>query len=324
MKDDYQQQFILLAAIRDFFNKNQFIDVLAPPVVSNPGMEPHIHPFQLKRVIEKGETIPYYLHTSPEFYMKELLSYGFDKIFTLSHSFRDEPTSSLHNFQFIMLEWYRSNCRYEKIMDDCENLFKHCYQFFNENSIKTINRDNLKYQRVTIQELFLEYTNIDILNFIDTKSIKELIERDYKDIPVPSDSTLEWDDYYFLLFLNKVEPNLINHPYILLYEFPAPLAALSTIKKDNKKVCERFEIYINGVELCNCFNELCDLEVQKSRFNEQANLKNKIYNYSLPKPTVLYDALDRGIRPSSGIALGVERLNRVLTGTDNPFCRKKN
>ena len=130
---------------------------------------------------------------------------------------------------------------------------------------------------------------------------------------------LSWDDYYFLLFLNKIEPLLVHYPYLLLYEFPHHLSALSTLKEADPRVCERFEIYSKGVELCNCFNELRDLTIQKERFSFQAHEKEKLYGYILPEPQVLYDSLERGLPVSSGIALGVERLQKVLTGIENPF-----
>ena len=155
---------------------------------------------------------------------------------------------------------------------------------------------------------------------MDKKDLKELIEKNFKDVPLPSKGEiLSWDDYYFLLFLNKIEPHLTHYPFLLLYEFPNHLSALSTLKKEDPRVCERFEIYSKGIELCNCFNELTDLSIQKERFRMQAIDKKSIYHYELPEPTVLYNALQRGLPISSGIALGVERFLKVLTGVENPF-----
>ncbi len=102
-------------------------------------------------------------------------------------------------------------------------------------------------------------------------------------------------------------------------EFPAPLAALSTLKKDDPRVCERFEVYVNGVELCNCFNELTDSLEQRKRFADQAALKKKIYGYSLPEPKAFYRSLEKGLPPSAGIALGVDRLLSSLFEIENPF-----
>ena len=104
-------QFELIQLIRNFFTQQGFLDVMTPPAVENPGMEVHIHPFQLHSVI-KNKLVPQYLHTSPEFCLKQLLASPGEKIeniFSLSYCFRDEPNSPIHRNQFIMLEWYRKH-----------------------------------------------------------------------------------------------------------------------------------------------------------------------------------------------------------------------
>ena len=319
-KTKLKAQFDLLWAIRTFFTNQNFLDVLTPPMVANPGMETHIHPFQVGHA-KTSSLSPYYLQTSPEFHMKELLSLDFQNIFTISYAFRDEPVATQHRPQFLMLEWYRRDALYTQIMKDCEELFSHCLNQL-ENKNHSIDQDlkKTKFERSTIQELFLEMINVDILDFLDKKDLKELIEKDFKDVPLPTlGENLSWDDYYFLLFLNKIEPHLAHYPYLLLYEFPHHLSALSTLKKDDPRVCERFEIYSKGVELCNCFNELTDLKTQKERFSLQAQEKKSLYHYELPTPNILYQAMERGLPTSSGIALGVERFLKVLTGVENPF-----
>lgn len=311
-------QFELIQLIRNFFTQQGFLDVLTPPAVENPGMEVHIHPFQLHSV-SKNKLTPKYLHTSPEFCLKELLANpeeDIDKLFSLSYCFRDEPDSPIHRNQFIMLEWYRKHERYEKIMQDTEELIQYCLR----SNLPV--KKNLKEQKMvkkTMQEIFLEYLNINILNYLDVTSIKELLSK-FPDVPVPA-AECEWDDYFFLLYLNKIEPEIAKIPLLLIYEFPAPLSALSTLKSSDLRVCERFEVYINGVELCNCFNELTDLKEQKKRFEFQNNLKKKLYAYQLPEPKQFYSALEQGLQPSSGIALGVERFLYSICEISNPFFR---
>lgn len=313
-------QFELIQIIRNYFGEQGFIDILTPPAVENPGMEVHIHPFQLHSVKSKAQ-LPLYLHTSPEFCMKELLAdptEQLDKIFSLSYCFRDEPDSPVHRKQFLMLEWYRKNDRYESIMKDIEELISYTLKEGAKKNLPV--RKEILDQSLTtktMSELFQEFIGVNILEYLTVESIKELIVK-FPDVPLPS-AELEWDDYFFLLYLNKIEPNLKKYPLLLVKEFPAPLAALSTLKKSDPRVCERFEVYINGIELCNCFNELTDPAEQKKRFDEQAMLKKKLYGYSLPDPTHFYRSLNKGLPPSSGIALGVERLLTTLFDVENPF-----
>lgn len=307
------EQTKLIKSIRDFFNAQGFVDIISPALVENPGMETHIHPMQVTGVIDnkfKG-----YLHTSPEFFLKKVLSLksdDFDKIFSITYCYRDEPDSTHHRNQFLMLEWYRKHENYMKIMQDTQDLMIACSQVF-KNPLKEND-----FNKKTIQEIFQEILGIDILEYLDKQKLKELIATKFKDVPLPVQE-LSWDDYYFLLFLNKVEPELKKYKALFLYEFPAPLAALSTIKKNDPRVCERFEIYFNGIELANCYNELTDLNEQKKRFVFQAQEKKSLYNYQLNEPKDFYYTLEKGFPKSAGIALGVERLHMALTNDENKF-----
>jgi lysyl-tRNA synthetase class 2 len=313
-------QFELIQLIRNFFTQQGFLDVLTPPAVENPGMEVHIHPFQLHSVV-KNKITPKYLHTSPEFCLKQLLASQEEKIdtlFSISYCFRDEPDSPIHRSQFLMLEWYRKHARYEKIMSDVEELIQFCLN--SKLPVRGELKDKMMVKK-TMQELFQEILQIDILQYLDVPSIKKLLQQ-FPDVPVPK-VELEWDDYFFLLYLNKIEPEIAKIPLLMISEFPAPLSALSTLKKQDPRVCERFEVYINGVELCNCFNELTDVEEQKKRFSEQNKLKKKLYQYELPEPKQFYASLEKGLPPSAGIALGVERLLYALCEVENPFFYSK-
>ncbi len=304
-------QNILIQAIREFFLERDFVEITVPPVVTNPGMETHIHPFQLYSA--KNQTaLSTYLHTSPEFYMKRVLSEGIEKIFTIGHSFREEPQSPIHRQQFIMLEWYRANSNYLQIMQELEDLFHSCYNKLQLSQLPLDSTlENRTFQRMTIQELFKEIVDLDILQLLETEQLRKVIQSRFPQIPSPK--TGGWDDYFFLLFLNCIEPKLKEYPLLLLYEYPHHLSALSTIKKNDPRVCERFELYVNGIEICNAFNELTEIEEQKRRFIQDLKDKKSLYDYTLSEPEVLYQALENGIPPSGGIALGVERLLATLT-----------
>lgn len=314
MSIKYQFQFI--QAMRNHFNKNDFLDVITPPMVENPGMETHIHPFEVFSARDR-KTTSKYLHTSPEFLMKELLSKNeFEKIFTISYCFRNEPISPIHREQFLICEWYRKGAHYLDIMKDVEDLI---ISLSNNSLIPAKEKfQRSDFQRVTIKDLFQQVLNIDILEYPVASELAKLIKSDFKSVPLPS-SECSWDDYFFLLFLNLIEPVISNEKAIFLYEYPEQLSALSTLKKDDNRVCERFELYIRGTEICNCFNELTDINIQKERFNKQEIEKKKIYNYSLPTPRRFLNTIENGYPSSSGIALGVERLFGAITAAETIF-----
>lgn len=314
-----RHQLELIQSIRQFFQEKDFLEVLTPPMVENPGMETHIHPFQVYSAYKK-QLYPLYLHTSPEFCLKEILAdakeENLSQVYSLAYSFRDEPTSPIHRSQFLMLEWYRLGERYEKIMDDVEELIQWCLTHTNAPKRKVF--ENLKFTRMTMSELWLQTINVDPLDYLDPKKLRLLMQTQFPDVPLPK-VELPWDDLFFLLHLNKVEAQMSRWPLLLITEFPAPLAALSTIKPNDPRVCERFEVYINGVEICNAYNELIDVKEQRKRFETQAIEKKALYGYDLPAPQKFLRALEKGLPPCAGIALGVERLLHALFEVENPF-----
>lgn len=294
-----EKKFLGIQLIRNWFLKEGFIDVMTPSIVQCPGIEPHLHPFSVS-----GDNHQGFLQTSPEFHMKELLSHGLERIFTLTYSFRDEPISETHRPQFIMLEWYRVGEHYEKIKEDTKSLIDY---LVNEMP-SADNKLNGEFFEWTIKEAFLKFCRVDLDQFQDRDSLYEKIKNDFSGLPLPKSNEVTWDDLFFILFLNVIEPELKNYPKVILKEYPASQAALSTLKKNDPSVCERFEVYLNGVEIGNCFNELTDLSTQKERYHEAKKERMKIYQKEIPEPTVLFNALERGLPHSAGIAVGVERL----------------
>lgn len=238
--------------------------------------------------------------------MKELLSEGLEKIFTLSYVFRDEPSSPRHRPQFLLLEWYRRRAHYLDLAQDCEGL------------VEKLTGTRPSIPKKSMDEIFLDILGIRITDFLEKRELRLLLQRDFPHLHLDSSFPYEWDDYFFLLFLNEVEPKLVAFPYLIIYEYPAPLCALATIEEGNPRVCERFEFFMGGVEMANAFGELTDVQEQRERAQRALARKRALYHYELPMPNILLGALEKGIGQSAGIALGVERLFGQLTG-DNPF-----
>jgi lysyl-tRNA synthetase class 2 len=172
---------------------------------------------------------------------------------------------------------------------------------------------------MTIEECFKEFTNVNIHEFQDIDDFYTLLKKDFSDIPLPAKDSLRLDDFFFLLFLNKIEPQFKNIPALILNEYPHYLSALSTIKENEPLVCERFELFLDGVEIANCYNELVDLKTQEERSARDLQLKEGLYQYKLPQPRILLDSLEQGLPQCSGIALGVERLFHWASGSKDFF-----
>lgn len=317
---DLKGLYETIAACRHFFTDKGFLETPTPPLVENPGMEAHLHPFQV-RSLHQNKNLNLYLHTSPEFFMKKLLSEGFEKIYHLGWCFRDEPKSHTHRPQFLMLEWYRANSYYTQVQEDTLDLINFVHDHLSEKKIITTSKPKKTYK--TVDQLFNEVLGFSILNYLSVDSLKEKIISEMPELLPNQDIQMPWEDYFYLIFLNKIEPEFEKYDLLVVDKFPSPLAALSTLSPEDPRVCERFEIYLKGVELCNCFNELTDLEEQKKRMREEKDKKRNLYGYELKEPEVLYQALDKGLPPSTGNALGVERLFLGLSGNRedfNPFA----
>lgn len=334
----------LIQKIRDFFVHADFLEVETPIMTPIPGMEPHLTPFESRLNFpsvsnSKTADLPVYLNTSPELQMKKLLgatlpdgsSAGFDKIFNITKVFRNgEMDGPLHNPEFTMIEWYRKNADYKDLMKDCEDLVLELVKI---NRLKTIGTDEtqnyiaisqiasaLTYQsspidlstpwpRFTTNELFIKYCELNLLENQDFDTFKKNAEAKNFD----TNGCENWDDIYFKIFLNNIEPELtkLNQP-IFIYDYPASQAALAKRSASNKFFAERFELYIKGIELANAFSELTDSKEQRARLIEEQNLRKTMGKTILPIDEEFLSALDRITVPTAGIALGLDRLIMLL------------
>lgn len=305
MTKQIQTFSLALEALRNFFKERQVVEVLTPPAVQNPGVEPHLHPFQLKSAQTKQD-LPLYLHTSPEFWMKWILAHADElpAIYTLSYCFRDEPKSEWHRPQFLMLEWYRKNADLGEIIQDCQGLLS-CM-------LNTLNiSESYQHQVISVKELFQQVLKVDLDDLLEVEPLRNYINKFHSDLAGASELEL-WEDLFFLLFLNKIEPELQKFSSVFLTHFPKQLAALSNLDPDDTRYCLRFEWYIKGVEIANCFNELKDLKEQKKRAKSDLNKKEQLYQIKINEPEILYEALEKGLPDCSGVALGFERLLKVI------------
>lgn len=296
MKKLLQSREKIIDLIRLFFKKQGFMEVETPLLVAAPDTSPFNEVFQVSSVLGK----PGFLTPSPEFFMKKMLSQGSGNIFQICKAFRDSSeTDPLHNPEFTILEWYRINADYLELMNDCENLFK----FINQKMNSPLSLGST-WQRITVSQAFQKYAQIDLDKFIDDKVSKKIArQRGYH-----LDLSTTWEQIYHQLFLNEIEPRLPKNKLLILYDYPAALAACARLKKNNPNYSERFEIYYSGLELGNGYSELTDWQEQLKRLKQEILRRKKlgmrVFNYD--KDFIL--ALKKGIPETAGIAVGVDRL----------------
>ncbi len=299
LKKIAQERQQINQTIRQFFADRDFVEVETPIIVRAPGMEPNLFPFETKLVEANEVSHAAALITSPEYSMKKLLALGMKKIFTLTKVFRNnEELGGAHNPEFTMLEWYMQGEDYQACMDETEALVKACAEKFDAQLPK--------FKRARVKQLFIDAFGIDL----DDASKKDLQQccKQNNIHTVQDDSE---SDLFYRLFLEKIEPNIGSDP-IFLYDYPIHQAALSKLTDDGL-YGQRFELYINNLELCNGFTELTDADEQERRFIEEAEERRVLGKTVHPIDEKLLKLLPSIRTPSYGNALGIDRLHMVLT-----------
>jgi lysyl-tRNA synthetase class 2 len=313
-KDRLEFKFAVIKIIREFFWKNGFVEAEAPSIVRCPGQEPYLSPMPLTVHNEKGKRFKMYLHTSPEYAMKKMLAAGFDKIFYLGKCFRDfESFGGQHNPEFTMLEWYRAGADFFDIMDETESLFKFVAGKIKNNralapqAVKIIKK---KWRRVSMRDLWLRAVGVDLDEYLTTGEMARLCRRFGFQVL----KNERYEDLFYKIFLNKIEPDLGIDVLTIVHHYPAKMAALARPSKRYKGYAERFELYFRGAELANAFSELTDAAEQLRRLKQEQKLRRELGKEVFPIDEEFISALRAGLPESAGIALGVDRLIQVLLG----------
>lgn len=287
-----------LKNVQDFFEQKQFHSIRTPTLVTCPGTEPFLDLFSVE-LIKNGKKEKRFLPTSPEIHLKKALSAGYQNIFEIKNCFRNNEVSLKHRPEFMMLEWYRSFADLEVIKKDCENL------------LRFLGADFEKIQTQSMSDLFKKYLNYELTPqspFQELKSLAlahGLAVEDYQ----------LWDDLFYLLFVEKIEPFLETQQPLFVEKYPPSQAAFSRLTKDGWG--DRFELYWKGFELANAFHELNDPFIQQQRFQEDLELKKKLGKEIPPLDPEFMQALQSGMPPASGIALGLERLFMAIHGIED-------
>jgi lysyl-tRNA synthetase class 2 len=310
----------ILAAVRNFFADGGFIEVETPALQVSPGMEPHLRAFAtILNDPRAGMSRSRYLHTSPEFAMKKLLAGGETRIWQLCHVFRDGERGATHHPEFSMIEWYRAGATYRELMDDCETLLRRCQSQPPLTWHGATADANRPFERLTVVEAFRRYVNIDILEAAPDPARPDLalLAAAAETIGIAPHPGDDWEDLYFRIFLEHIEPHLGIGAPTILYDYPVSMAALSRRKPDDPRLAERFELYVCGLEVANAFSELTDPAEQRARFVADQARKQSLYGETYPIDEDFLAALEHGLPDCAGIALGFDRLVMLCTGASD-------
>lgn len=320
LKKKFILRIKILSLVRNFFYQENFLEVETPSLVRLPGMEPHLNPMTVYLLDSSGKTEKGYLITSPEYAMKKLLVAGFPKIFQICKSFRGgEECDKLHNPEFTILEWYRARADYRDIMNDAERLMVYIARHLQNDErarLKIKNKElEIVYQgqaidltppwpRLAMRKAFQKYAKIDL----DRALTRESIARVAKIKGYTISKGDRFDEIFFKIFLNEIEPKLDKSRPTILMDWPSQMAALSRRKKSDPRYAERFEIYIGGLELGNAFSELTDWKEQRARLVKEKNLRKKLGKEIYEVDEDFINALKVGMPESGGIAMGIDRI----------------
>ncbi len=305
-KDFYIKKHKVLKAIRNYFELTGAIEVITDILRNYPNLDSNIYPLEVEYFKSDRKKRLGYLHTSPEYEMKIILSKIKRDIYQITKVFRNYEGSKIHKTEFLMLEWYRVDYDLDDLMEDTKNIFiQSAFSIYKKTKIKFNGReyDLSNWEKLTVEEAFYRYTKVDIY---DKKSMYNFLKNSpLKHSNINPD---DWEELFYTIYSFYIENNLGKDKPTFIYNYPKELGALSEIKGN---IAKRFEAYIGGVELVNGYQELRDSRLLKEILQQDIDKKyretGKRYNLDIDFINSIKD-----LPKCSGASLGVDRLLMVL------------
>lgn len=276
----------VLRAIRSFFDERGFIEVETPLAVPSPGLDVHLAALEVRGLSERR-----WLTTSPEFQMKRLLAAGLPRIYQIGRCFRAGELGSHHEPEFTMLEWYRADAGASDVMRDTEGLVAHvCEAVRGTTDLPSGTSLAPPWRRLGIEEAFRRFAGVAVLDVLPD------------------------EERFFRILIEDVEPRLKELGPVFMERWPASMASLARLCEDDPRWAERFEAYVDGLELCNGFDELTDAAEQRERFERDQREREARGLDVYPIDERFLAALEQGMPRAGGNALGVDRLVMLVLG----------
>lgn len=303
-----RRRTLLTEATRAFFTARGYTEVETPYAVPAPGEEVHLR--ALSTTVERpdGTRRTRWLHTSPEFAMKRLLVAGAGPIFQLARVWRNSEASPRHAAEFTMLEWYAPGLGFDGLIEETIALLRAVLPpVVTSGGVQT---SLAQFERLSVAEAFFRYAGADVLGTAgDARALAASAGAELR-------TGETWEDLFFRLLLERVEPHLGQaHPTFLTH-WPTAQAALARRDPADPRVALRFELFVCGIELANAFDELTDAEEQRARFHDDRIRRHALYGPDWPLDEDFLAALRHGMPPAAGIALGFDRLAMLAAGAD--------
>ena len=300
---------ILLKSIRDYFYKTGAIEVLTDIMQSYPNLDSNIYPIEVTFFNERGEKVNRYLHTSPEYQMKKILSREKRDIFQITKVFRNFEGSPKHKTEFAMLEWYRVGYRLEDLINDTHMLLIETVNALKKSpffEFKGKVYDIREYEKITVEEAFRVFTDVDVNSVEQMNQFLKEKEKGFK-------GKEDWEELFFHIYAFYVEPKLGEEKLTFIYNYPPQLSALAKVIDGKGK---RFEAYIGGVELVNGYYEENNPNLIRRRLEEDVLKKERETGIKFEIDIEFLEALEN-LPECSGASLGVDRLFMVLQNLEN-------
>ena len=301
------------AVVRAFLGVRGYQEVETPALVSVPGMEVHLHAFQSAFIphLGRGERRTLWLRTSPELALKRLLVAGAGPVFEFARVWRNGEVSPRHAPEFTMLEWYGPGLSMAALMDETEALVRAaCPSRVAHAGVET--DLSLRFERLTMADAFDRWC--DGLDILATEGDAACLAAASARIGIPAREGESWEDLFFRLLLERIEPKLGRERATFLTHWPAPQAALAKRDPTDPRAALRFELFVGGLELANAFEELTDPVEQRARFTHDVAERERLHGPGWPVDEDFLAALEHGMPPTSGIAMGFDRLAMLATG----------